>query len=506
MPYEMSVITENSSEEVDEGSLGLIETEDETSRISESELTSETTSLDTNTESTSFDSIPEEVNAVPPIDTCMSLPPPPPPPPPPLPPTSNVLPIPSLPINVPDPKQKMKTLSWTRIATSKDQCVWTKIRKMTDSVPVNYTKIEKLFSCKENTTKRASAVKKNILDQQKAMMIDMFLKKKSPDELIEIIRQGLSTELGLSAFRRLKENLPSTKEAESLRDVLPEELENLSKTDYFVSQLISLPNYELWINAMITMGEIDSFDYIPGYVQTISSACDMLMTNESFEKFLRYVLHVGLFMNKGKVAGKAVGFDLCSLQKLSETKSIDDSVTLLEFLVNEIRKSDSSCLKFVCDFHDTLLQTKSCLLQPATDEFNAIKMKVTELQKQIDAETCQIKDQCFKFIQKGKCQIENISEKLETQQVKSQKVADHFAIENINVDEVFKCCRELCENIAKIQKKVCNTNNNFKRGGFRATLPSLRRKSIPTNFVPTAQDFKLQEILAKQKRRCDSVS
>lgn len=44
------------------------------------------------------------------------------------------------------------------------------------------------------------------------MMIDMFLQKKSPDELIKMIRQGLSTELGLSAFRRLKENLPSKKE------------------------------------------------------------------------------------------------------------------------------------------------------------------------------------------------------------------------------------------------------------------------------------------------------
>ncbi|OPL20441.1 fh2 1 domain-containing protein, partial [Mytilus galloprovincialis] len=257
---------------------------------------------------------------------------------------------------------------------------------------------------------------------------------------------------------------------------------------------------------MITIGEIDSLDYIPDYVKTISTACDMLMTNESFETFLRYVLHVGLFMNKGKVAGKAVGFDICSMQKLSETKSIDDTVTLLEFLVHEIRKSDSSCLSFVCDFHDTLLHTQRCLLQPATDEFNAIKKKLTELQVQIDADTCQIKDQCFEFIQNGKCQIEIISEKLETQQRKSQEVADHFSIENINVDELFKCCREMCENIDKIQKKVANTNNNFKRGGFRATMPCLRRKSTPTNIGQTAKDNRLQEILAKQKRRCDSIS
>lgn len=45
------------------------------------------------------------------------------------------------------------------------------------------------------------------------------------------------------------------------------------------------------------------------------------------------------------------------------------------------------------------LYFNSCLLQPATDEFNAIKKKLTELQVQIDADTCQIKDQCFGFIQ-----------------------------------------------------------------------------------------------------------
>lgn len=58
----------------------------------------------------------EEVKAVPPLATCMSPPPPPPPPPP---PNSNDIPSPSLPINVPVPNQKMKMLSWIRIASIK---------------------------------------------------------------------------------------------------------------------------------------------------------------------------------------------------------------------------------------------------------------------------------------------------------------------------------------------------------------------------------------------------
>lgn len=46
------------------------------------------------------------------------------------------------------------------------------------------------------------------------MRIDIFLNKmhKSPDELIEMIRQGMAAGLGLSGYRSLKENLPNTDE------------------------------------------------------------------------------------------------------------------------------------------------------------------------------------------------------------------------------------------------------------------------------------------------------
>lgn len=55
---------------------------------------------------------------------------------------------------------------------------------------------------------------KNIVERQKAMRIDIFLNKmhKSPDELIEMIRQGSTAELGLSSYRSLKENLPNPDE------------------------------------------------------------------------------------------------------------------------------------------------------------------------------------------------------------------------------------------------------------------------------------------------------
>ncbi|CAG2197978.1 unnamed protein product [Mytilus edulis] len=392
----------------------------------------------------------EEVKAVPPLATCMSPPPPPPPPPP---PNSNDIPSPSLPINVPVPNQKMKMLPWIRIASIKDQCVWTKIKQMEDKVPVNYPQLEKQFHCKEIKNKRSSAVPKNILNHQKAVNIEMLFKnnKKSPDELLEMIRPGSTNPLGLKFYQSLKENLPNTDEANSLREILPEELKKLSPAEYFLSRLISLPHYALWIDAMTTMETIEIPVNITSHLQNISNACDLLMTNESFETFLRYVLHVGLFMNKGKDTGIAVGFDLCSLQKLSETKSTDDSVTLLEFLVHEILKSHSTCLKFVDDFQDILQRPGCCELKKDTDEFNATKKKFEEFQVQIEAATSEIKDQCFKFIQNGKTQIENVSEKLENLKRKSKEVADHFAIKNINVDELFKCLREMCGSIDNIQ-------------------------------------------------------
>ncbi|OPL33256.1 hypothetical protein AM593_07077, partial [Mytilus galloprovincialis] len=91
-----------------------------------------------------------------------------------------------------------------------------------------------------------------------------------------------------------------------------------------------------------------------------------------------------------------------------------------------------------------------CELKKDTDEFNETKKKFTEFQVQIEAATSEIKDQCFEFIQNGKTQIENVTEKLENLKRKSKEVADHFAIKNINVDELFKCLREMCGNIDNI--------------------------------------------------------
>lgn len=76
----------------------------------------------------------------------------------------------------------------------------------------------------------------------------------------------------------------------------------------------------------------------------------------------------------------------------------------------------------------------------------------------------------------------------------------------MNVDELFKCCREMCENIDKIQKKVAESNNKFKRGGLRSTMPCLRRRFTSTTFVLTPKDNRLQDILEKRKRRSDSIS
>ncbi|CAG2201855.1 unnamed protein product [Mytilus edulis] len=145
----------------------------------------------------------EEVKAVPPLATCMSPPPPPPPPPP---TNSNDIPSPPLAINVPVPNQKMKMLSWIKIASIKDQCVWTKIKQMEDKVPVNYPQLEKQFHCKETKNKRSSAVPKNILNPQKAVNIEMLFKttKKSPDELLEMIRPGSTNPLGLQFYQSLK--------------------------------------------------------------------------------------------------------------------------------------------------------------------------------------------------------------------------------------------------------------------------------------------------------------
>lgn len=57
------------------------------------------------------------------------------------------------------------------------------------------------------------------------------------------------------------------------------------------------------------------------------------------------MLEIGNFLNEGSNRGGSMGFKLSSLEKLSATKSVDDTMTLLDFIVGIIMNSQPEILE-----------------------------------------------------------------------------------------------------------------------------------------------------------------
>ena len=72
----------------------------------------------------------------------------------------------------------------------------------------------------------------------------------------------------------------------------------LSKCDYYMVQLVKIPDYKTWLDVLIIKSQFDIFDEILSNLKVRLDKCEVLLTSESFPYFLRYVLEVGLFMNK----------------------------------------------------------------------------------------------------------------------------------------------------------------------------------------------------------------
>lgn len=87
--------------------------------------------------------------------------------------------------------------------------------------------------------------------------------------------------------------------------------------------------------------------------ELLSRVCNQVMTSEKLQLVLEAVLVVGNIMNEGTRTGGAAGFKFDSLLKLTQTKSMDGKMTVLDYIVMTfIAKNERSVLELSSDFPD----------------------------------------------------------------------------------------------------------------------------------------------------------
>jgi len=89
-------------------------------------------------------------------------------------------------------------------------------------------------------------------------------------------------------------------------------------------------------------------------VECLKDACNELKSSKKFFKIMEIILNAGNFLNGGKANGQAFGFKLSTLSKLADTRSVDNKMSLLTYLVIKIQTKFPNLM----DFPDDLLFVK----------------------------------------------------------------------------------------------------------------------------------------------------
>lgn len=190
---------------------------------------------------------------------------------------------------------------------------------------------------------------------------------KAPKRLLDG-KRARNIEIGLAQFRAFKkyedigecvasldESRISADRLETLLDISPTQLETqmfeghvkggtdvsaLGAAEKFHLATSKVARFREKVRAFLFKAHFsDSAEQLEGQARTLCEAIDQITMSKKLTRVLETVLSVGNLMNQGTHAGDAVGITLDSLLKLTSTKSHDNKMTVLDYVVQTMLKS-----------------------------------------------------------------------------------------------------------------------------------------------------------------------
>nr|XP_060625366.1 protein diaphanous homolog 3 isoform X1 [Anolis sagrei ordinatus] len=409
------------------------------------------------------------------------------PPPPPLPPlsgaqhspTSRVLPFGLKPKKEFKPEVTMKRLNWSKIRPQEmnENCFWILANDSKYENPDLLFKLEHTFSCqkyakKDEGLEEKKPVKKRIkelkiLDPKTAQNLSIFLGSfRVPYEQIKtMILEIDEDQLSESMVQNLINHLPEQKQLDELSK-LKNEYNNLSEPEQFAIVMSNVKRLKPRLNAILFKLQFEEqVNNIKPDIMAVSAACEELKKSRSFSQLLELVLLMGNYMNAGSRNAQTFGFNLCSLCKLKDTKSVDQTTTLLHFLVEICEEKYPNILRFVADLQHL---DKANRVSAESLEKSLKQMEGQLKQLERDLETFPLSEDIHdKFVTKmstfaiqAKQQFQKISKMHENMEKLYRNIMEYYALD-----------------LKKVSVEEFLTDlNNFRTMFMQATKDNMKRK------------------------------
>ncbi|MCD7469383.1 hypothetical protein HAX54_008357 [Datura stramonium] len=283
------------------------------------------------------------------------------------------------------PKTKLKPFFWDKVLANPDHSmVWHEIKA--GSFQFNEEMMESLFGYipgdqrKDDRIKASSSFDQTsqyiqIIDPKKSQNLAILLKalNVTTEEVYDALKEVLTllegNELPPELIQTLLKMAPTTDEELKLR-LFAGDISQLGPAERFLKSIVAIPFAFKRMEALLLMCSLqEEVSSIKESFVTLEVACKELRNSRLFLKLLEAVLKTGNRMNDGTFRGGAQAFKLDTLLKLSDVKGTDGKTTLLNFVVQEIIRSEGlrAARRLTENQSTTSVQTEDLVEDPAQE-------------------------------------------------------------------------------------------------------------------------------------------
>jgi len=193
---------------------------------------------------------------------------------------------------------------------------------------------------------------------------------------------------------------------------------------------------------------------------------------------MHLILQAGNFLNRGAALGNAVGFQLSSLRKLSDTKANKPGITLMHYVAMELKNHSEDMLSWP---QKLISVDKACRVSETelTQELASLRKKLASLGRLVSKEgDKKLKKESEEFFKNEKRNFQSITDHEEELKKSKQKLA-RYLCEKPDRFDLSDCFQTIIEFKMKFKKAVIENQVREEKQQKKKELLASRTNLLP---------------------------
>ncbi|VDM07494.1 unnamed protein product [Wuchereria bancrofti] len=261
-------------------------------------------------------------------------------------------------------------------------------------------------------------------------------------------------------MQQLRNALPPTDALKKLQDLAGNKFNEMPEGEQFAATLASIKGLPARLDSMIFMLEFDkTLSDLKPTISAVIEACDEVRTSPGFKMFLEMVLLVGNYMGHSSKTYKDIfGFEMSVLKKLSGTKDINNSESLLHYLVSCMStEANGLYANFPKDEFLHVDKASRVNADEVAKGVNALKNALNKVENQLKTFVRQAENDLFPekmgpFLSKAKTECEIVEKMYNTMNAKWESLRKYYSFDpkKCNMETFFNDLKLFKEDYEKV--------------------------------------------------------